>query len=192
MALIIRHTAVWTGVPGLPGYSQFYQLNTGSLSSDAQAGHDAVAAFFDAIVTLIPSDIDVTVDPIYQALADTTGDITTEDTVATPAAATNGGYVSLYAAQVGVLVEWTTATFIDGRRLRGRTYLVPLGNSQDSNGTLPTGTVNTVQGAADTLAADAAGFAVWHRPKGAEAGSASPMSGALVRDKAAILRSRMP
>lgn len=191
MALLIRHTVVWTGAPGLPGYSQFYQEVTGSLATDAQDGHDWVRAMFNGLGTLIPDGVDVTVDPVYQALDIATGEITSEGTVATPSAVVSGAYVSSWSAQVGVLVEWTTATYIAGRRLRGRTYLVPLGNVGDSDGTLSAGTLATVAAAADSIVSGTGNFGVWHRPVAGAGGSLSGISGAVVRDKAAVLRSRM-
>lgn len=191
MASIIRHTAVWTGTPGLPGYSQFYtSINTGQAAA-AQAGHTAVHDFFEDLVTLIPDAITVTVDPIYQVLVDTTGVIIGEETVGTASAAVTGTFVGAWQAQVGVLVEWTTGLYLNGKRLRGRTYLVPLGNAADTNGTLPTGTLGTVGGAADTLAASDADFAVWHRPVSGSGGITVDVTGGVVRDHAAILRSRM-
>lgn len=191
MASIIRHTAVWTGAPGLPGYTQFYQEVGEGVTASAQAGHTNVDAFFNALATLIPDAITVTVDPVYQVLDEATGEVTGEETVATPATATVGGYITNWQAQVGVLVEWTTGEYLNGRRFRGRTYLVPLGNTADDDGTLPAGTLSTVGTAAAVIVDSGWGFLVWHRPVNGAGGLSSHITGAVVRDHAAILRSRM-
>jgi hypothetical protein len=190
VSLLIRHTAVWTGVPGLPGYSQFYQEVTGTIASQAQNGHNAIRAAFNQVVTLLPADIDVTVDPVYQVMTVESGEVTTEDSVATPSAVVSGGFVSGWSGQVGVLVEWLTGQFIDGRRLRGRTYLVPLGNAYDDDGTLPIGTLNAVGAFALQLWSAGLDFVVWHRPVAGAGGSLATITDAAVRDHAAILRSR--
>lgn len=191
MALLIRHTVVWSGSPGLPGYTQFHQEVTGSISVQAQAAQNAIYTFFAGLAGLIPADITIVVDPVYQVADVVTGEVTTEDSVTTPLAGITGGYVSNWSAQVGVMVEWLTAAFIDGRRLRGRTYLVPLGNTSDDDGTLPGGTLSTIRSEAATLLAAGTGLVVWHRPVAGAGGQIAPISSAVVRDHAAILRSRM-
>lgn len=191
MPSVIRHTAVWTGSPGMPGYSQFYQEVTGTISSQAQAGHTAIYLAFSEVATLIPDAIDVTVDPVYQVVDVATGTVTSEDSVGSPQPALPGTFVSNWSAQLGVLVEWLTATFIAGRRLRGRTYLVPLGNTGDDDGTLPAGTIAAVQAFADAISEVGLDFVVWHRPVSGAGGQLSTITRGVVRDKAAVLRSRM-
>lgn len=191
MASILRHTAVWSGTPGLPGYTQFYQLPHEEVSSSAQTGHVYLAAFFDALASLIPDDVTVTLDPVVQRLDEVTGDLLGELTVETPEAPIVGTYVSGWLRQMGVLVEWSTGVYIGGKRLRGRTYLVPLGNIEDSDGTLPVGTLSQIQAAANGIPGPDVGFSVWHRPVNGAGGASHEMTGATVRDKACILRSRM-
>lgn len=191
MASIIRHTAVWTGSPGLPGYTQLYQSHTTGQGTDAQVGHDAVHDLFEALAALIPEEITVTVDPLYQIIDAVTGETTGEFVVGTPAAVTAGEYVGGWASQVGVLIEWVTGTFLNGRRLRGRTYLVPLGATTETDGTLPATTVQTVAAAAANVVNSTIPFVVWHRPVNSSGGSTSNITGAQGTDRAAILRSRM-
>jgi hypothetical protein len=190
VASIIRQTAVWTGAPGLPGYTQLYHEASGDPATQAQEAHNAVRGMFNEIVTLIPADITVTVSPVYQVLDEVTGEVTGEETVGTPSAAVAGGYVGNWAGQVGVLVEWTTGTYVNGHSLRGRTYLVPLGNVSDDDGTLPAGTITTVGAGAAWISSSGAQFGVWHRPVNDAGGHLVSISGYVVRDHAAILRSR--
>lgn len=192
MVDVIRTTAVWTGGPGLPGYSQFYQQLTGSIAAQAQVGHDAVRALFAAIGSLIPEEVTVAVDPLFQVLDAATGALISEGTVGTASDSVPGSFVGGWSARFGVLVEWVTVQIINGRHLRGRTYLVPLGNIEDADGTLPAGTIATVEGGANSITTSETGeFVVWHRPVSGAGGSVAPISGRIVRDHPAVLRSRM-
>lgn len=190
MPTIIRHTAVWTGAPGLPGYTQFHREVTAGIPGQAQTSHDQISTFFGVFASLIPADITVTVSPVYQIIDVATGMITSEDTVGDPSAPIAGAFVSTWSGQVGVLVEWLTGTFIGGRRLRGRTYLVPLGNVGDDDGTLPGGTISTLQSASAYITQAGAEFVVWHRPVANAGGQVSTITSAVIRDHAAVLRSR--
>lgn len=191
MASIIRQTAVWTGAAGLPGYSQFYHEAGGTPGERAQVGHDAVRGFFSDLGAYIPEEINVTVDPLYQVIDETTGQMVGEEAVATPSAGVQGSYVGGWNAQVGVLVEWITGEFFNGRRLRGRTYLVPFGDVSDANGTLPEATLVMIRAKVAWIALSDAEFLVWHRPVAGAGGHGSRIEGAVVRDHAALLRSRM-
>lgn len=191
MATLIRHTAVWTGPPGLPGYSQFYQSSPGDIASQAQVGHDDVQAMFDGLSSLIPEEITITVSPVYQLLDMATGALVGEGTVGTASDAVAGSMVGGWNAQVGVLVEWLTGAFVSGSRVRGRTYLVPLGSLSDANGTLPEATLAGIRSVTYGFASLDHDFVVWHRPVGGTGGVASVITGAVVRDHVAILRSRM-
>lgn len=191
MASILRHTAVWTGSPGLPGYTQFYQSFSGAPGTAAQTGQDLFAAFFTALASLVPEEVTVTVDPVYRVINDVTGAITSEGTVGSPKDPLTGTYTGEWSRQVGVMVEWTTGLFLNRRRFRGRTFLVPLGASAATDGTLPDGTLATVRAAAAGIVTSGYGFLVWHRPVAGAGGISQPITGAVVRDHAAVLRSRM-
>lgn len=191
MSLLIRHTAVWAGSPGLPGYSQFYQEVTGTTSVQAQAGHNAVRGFFAGLSAFIPADISVTVDPVYQLVTVESGEVAGEDSVGSPAPGVAGAFVGGWNRQVGVLVEWLTGRFVNGRRLRGRTYLVPLGDTQQDDGTLPSGTISAIESANTFITGLGLDFGVWHRPIAGAGGLIEPITSSVVRDKAAVMRSRM-
>lgn len=191
MADLMRHTAVWEGAPGLPGYSQFYHSVTDPIASSAASGAAYVREFFSQVVALIPDGVTVTVDPVYQIINEVTGDIVGEGAVDPAPQVVEGVYVGTWSAQVGVLIEWLTGAFIGGRRLRGRTYLVPLGNVGDSDGTLSVGTLAAVRAAANIITTAGEDFRVWHRPVNGAGGSSSTMTAAVVRDRACILNSRM-
>lgn len=190
MADLMRHTAVWEGVAGLPGYSQFYHSVTDPISDSATNGSAAVRGFFNEFVSLIPDGITITVDPVYQIIDEITGQIVGEGVVTPAPQVVTGVYVGGWNRQVGLLVEWATGAFIKGRRLRGRTYLVPLGAIPESDGTLPSTTVAAVQASTAYIVNAIEDFRVWHRPVNSLGGSSATITAGLVRDKAAILNSR--
>lgn len=191
MTALIRTTAIWEGILGLPGYSQFYSSISDTAPLSAQAAHFAVREFFSQLTGAIPGEVTVRVDPVYQVLEDTSGEITSEATVGTTAAAVTGTAGGGFAAQVGVLVEWLTSSYIAGRHLKGRTYLVPLAGQFDEDGTLSGGGLALVQAAAPYISDSGTDFRVWHRPVAGAGGISNSINGFAVRDHAAVLRSRM-
>lgn len=100
-------------------------------------------------------------------------------------------------AGVGACITWTTGGIVMGaagrpRRLRGRTFLVPIGgDAYDTDGTLKPAHVAAFQTLADGIRG-AGGLAVWHRPVGVGAanGNSYGVIAGSVRDKVAVLRSR--
>lgn len=191
MVNIIRTTAVWTGAPGLPGYSQFYQEAAGATTALAQAGHDDVREFFWELESMLPEEVTVTVNPLYQVLDSASGALVGEGTVGTPAAVVDGSFVGGWSARFGMLVEWVTAAIVDSRHLRGRTYLVPLGNLEDVDGTVPAATLAQLAVAVGAIDESANHFVVWHRPRAGAGGQVSAITGHVVRDHPTVLRSRM-
>jgi len=97
-----------------------------------------------------------------------------------------------YPAATGASIAWDTGTIINGHRLKGRSYLVPLANfAYDLNGTLKPAVRAEIQAGADDLVADAAAnFVIWNRPKPGVAGGYSAVTSGFVPDSVAVLRSR--
>lgn len=93
---------------------------------------------------------------------------------------------------VGACIGWSTDAIVKGRRLRGRTFLVPMSQGVfDGNG-LPTGQV-TSSGTTLANALIASGpLTIWHRPttKGGTDGSGGHVTSARVRQHGAFLGSR--
>jgi hypothetical protein len=180
-----RVTAIWTGAPGLPGYSRFHF--TGMLNTEvALAAAQNVRAFFFNNQVLFPAAVTITV----QATAEHFDDTGTLVGIVSYAAVNPvvGEGTQGYSAASGACVTWLTSSFVGGRGVRGRTFLVPLhaGNYQTD------GTMNALailQGAADDLAAAAPVMDIISRPATGNV-VISDVTGALVADKAAILRSR--
>lgn len=175
---------VWSGFPGGPGYSIFYATANAGMAANLRA-------FFDNIKAYIPSS--VTIDPPES------GDVIDEAT-GTLQGTWVGGALSnvvgasndVYAGGVGASITWETSGVVNGRRVRGRTFLVPLAsNAYQLDGSLAPLAYTALQGAANSLLTAAAGdLLVWHRPIGGAGGSVHPITGFRLADRVSVLRSR--
>lgn len=191
MAALYRLTVRMDGWPGAPGYMTFYCKTPTPFRS-------SVIAFIDTIKGSMPSLVSFTVPNEIDVLEDTTGELTgieTEGTVYSTAGAASGGFAS----PTGACVTWITNAFVNGRRVKGRTFVVPLAvGAYDNDGTLLGTVVTAFRNAAVTLFTSC-DLAVWHRPtvdrtttpptKNAD-GAGEEVTGSTVADRAAVLKSR--
>lgn len=189
---ISRVTAQWSGFPGAPGYSNFhFQASTGT--PDSQADVDLVREFFDELRGLLPVGVNVLVQPTVEILDDATGALVDYETVATPPLVVAGASSGTYSSPSGAVINWLTSSVVGGRRLRGRTFIVPLGSAAYQNdGTLSSSALTTLNAAAAILSAAgfSSGFGILSRPVGGGAISFGEVTGHRVPDLAAVLRSR--
>lgn len=209
MAFIGRVKLRWSGFIGGPGYSIFHFRDFGGTepdASDMQIAVDRVDAFAEAIKGLIPYQTALTVESECEVLEDTDGSLV--NVLAVTPAATHNSTVSLgpvFAGPVGAVLNWKTDAVRNNRRVRGRTFLVPLSSgAYEINGTLAAATITTIQTAATALrdTSSLADLCVWARPTpildvdGNPTGEYNPdgMTGLVtssnVPDMAAVLRSR--
>jgi hypothetical protein len=175
----------WSNFPGAPGLSTFY---VGSGVTDMTA----IKAFFQSVSTLLPNATAVTVPNAGDQISEANGQITGAW------AGSNGGTVTsiaaagAFAGSAGACVDWLCALIVRGRRVQGRTFLVPLvGTAYDNNGSLTSGTITTIQNAATALIVALAGeLKVWSRPTATAAGANATIISARIPDLAITLRSR--
>lgn len=184
MATLDRYRVTWTGATGLPGLSIFYT------STGANAGADLVT-FFGSIKDRFPVGTSWDIPNEGDTIDDTTGTLTGGWTGSGGGTVSSSASSAAYAAGVGAFINWNTTAVINGRRLRGRTFLCPLLASQyDTDGTLSTGFRTALGSAAAALAAGA-DFRVWHRPApGGGSGSSSVIINGSSPDRVTSLRSR--
>ena len=199
MAEIMKVVAKWSGMTGGPGYSNFY-FRTGAdglgNSDNAQAAAAAVRAFFNSAGQFIPNSATIQVQPQVEGLLEDTGQLTNIYSVTAPSPVVGSvGATQTYSAATGAVVTWYTNGIRRRRRVRGRTFIVPVaGNAFDAQGTLSSVFLATMNPAADSLMQQFAGasLVVWGRPsaKGATDGVAFPVASKNIPDMAAVLRSR--
>jgi hypothetical protein len=155
----------------------------------------AIKSAFLAAKDLFPNNVTITVPGSGDVIDDTTGALIGVWT-ATGGGGVIGGSTAGSAAGVGACIGWTTGGIVTGlhgpRKLRGRTFLVPLAtNDYDQDGTLTNIALTMAQTLANSLQASGP-LAVWHRPstKGGSDGNSYGVISAKVRDKVAFLSSR--
>lgn len=189
---ISRVSVRWAGFPGAPGYSNFHFQGSGT-AADVQAEADLVDAFMDAARALMPSSVTVEVQSTIEILDDATGELTGYVTLEEPYEPRGGAGGSTFSGPTGAVVNWLTNAVINGRRVRGRTFLVPLGTgAYQADGTLTPAALTTLNSAASILsgAGFTSGFGILTRPAGGGPIGFSEVVGHRVPDLAAVLRSR--
>ena len=193
MALLWRVTVGWSGGKIGTGFTNLFFTEG---ISTAQLANDAVRAFFTTALGTsgqqLPSGITLTFPTSIDVLEPATGILVTTVGVTTPGTVV-GSDPGVYAAPAGACVTWRTAGVVAGRRVRGRTFLVPLGASAlQADGTPSALFMSDLNTAAAGLIAAAPELVVWHRPSSLAAGDGAPypVLGFMANDKIAMLTSR--
>jgi hypothetical protein len=152
-----------------------------------------VRTWFDTIKTTLPTAVTIQFPTEMEEIDTATGDLVQAlpiDVLTQVVGTTPGAFAS----PAGACVNWNTGHITNGRRLRGRTFLVPLAGTQyQTDGTLVDATRTTIVAASTTLVSyqDNLVLAIWHRPvTGGSDGEAAQVDSASVTDKVSILRSR--
>jgi hypothetical protein len=194
---VYRVVAKWAGFTGSPGFSNFYFIcASGNTHTAAGAvnGLDQVRNFFNGLSALFPVGLTINMDPAVAVLDEASGVALSEFSV-TPGGTVTGTATGAYSAPSGAVVNWRTSSIVAGRKVRGRTFLVPLGPiAYQANGTLADNVRTDINTAASIMANVALGspakLGVWHRAVNGAGGVHVPVTSATVPDMAAVLRSR--
>lgn len=186
MPNIARIRVTLSGLQGLPGVSTFYAL-------DPVTAVPALRTFWAAVALKMPIAIRIQVEATGDLIDESTGKAVGSWST-TGVAVVSGGVSGAYAAPVGYAINWLTGVFIEGRKVRGRSFLVPIiGSSFESDGTPVFAHADGMRAAGDTMIGTVpANFLVYHREtaEGAADGTGVAMTSSVVNDKAAVLRSR--
>lgn len=150
----------WTG-PSQPLISTFYGDGSAGTASQAAA---AVSAFMAALDDNLNSAYTWTLEPDVRELNEATGALISITPV-TPASAVCGSGGTLVDLLQGLIV-WRTTEVVDGRLLRGRTFVPGIEEGRNAAGGVPESTFrDSVSGTAAALIATATFQpVVWHRP----------------------------
>lgn len=196
MTLLYRVRTTLTGFPGGPGVSTMYFL-------DVNTAVPSVRAFWDAVKFHVPNSILTQTESVGDAIESTTGELVTS--FSKPSVLPVAGQAAgAYAGGTGAVVSWLTGTVSQGRRLRGRTFIVPLPASDyELDGTLQSSAQTALKAAADALIFEQSlSMAVWGRPRAAvpadgsrpavtaRVGTHGLVTDSRIPDLAAVLRSR--
>lgn len=207
MGNLLKVKIRWSGFTGSPGWSNLYFGDESEVfytDANADAIADRVDTWLVGIKGLLPPAVNVTVQSDVEEIDPATGDLQRVFSAGPRNAIAGGAAANGYSAASGVVVTWRTAGVVAGRRVRGRTFLVPTATvAYDIDGSLQNSTITTLNTFSSALfpPVGGLGLAVWARPteqhtnaKGevvpARDGSWFPVQSHSVADKVAVLRSR--
>ena len=187
---MFEYRAVWNVQGGGVGYSVFHvrESPVTTIGAASQQFATDLRAGFNSLVTRLPDDVVINFDSETRELDVATGTLIGVHSVTAPATVT-GTSTGTYSAPAGARVDLITGSITAGRRLRGRTYIVPLSGDSFTN-------IGTVSSAAQTLLETAFqmfdgvpnvySMGVWSRTHGVIA----DVTSVNVPSESAILRSR--
>lgn len=200
MATVYRVRAVWSGFAGAPGYTNFHfqDLTTDTAKNAAGA---AVKAFFTSLNTMFSTGWSIAVQSEVTEWDMATGQLTGATNMTTPPTPQAGTVTPVaFAGGSGLCVTWKTGLIYNGRRVIGRTFVVPAMGIYETDGTLTAGAMTTAGTAASGLiAAAGAEMVIWAKTytkptDGTKpvqiGGNMAPAQSYVVKDMAAQLRSR--
>lgn len=184
-----QYRAIWSVPGGGTGYSVFHTDTAGDAATAALIAAQ-IRTFFNSLAPNIPDDVSITFDTEVLDL-DLAGVLINVWAIAAPAAVV-GGSSGEYSRAQGVRFDWVTGAIVNGHRLNGRTYIVPVISAVfDSTGLVESGLIAgfTAVGTAliNNLNNNAGrSLEVWSRTHGVEEDvqSASfPRNGAILRTR---------
>jgi hypothetical protein len=198
MPTVYRTTALWTGFQGAPGYTKF---SWDDLATDAarNAAGAAMRSFFFSISQHWASSWNIAVQPTVQGFDTATGTLLSEASMTTvPAVVFGSAIAAPYAGGSGVAISWKTSSIFNGRRVQGRTFLVPIIGAFETDGTLVSSTITEITTAGNALIAGSSPkFSIWAHswdntkdPPVMTGGDKFAVTSCVVKDMASQLRSR--
>lgn len=177
----------FSGTSGTPYLNTLY---FDSAVGSAQQCVDAVGAFWGAVDAQCHQDLSWVTEADVEEINEVTGQPQTINST-TPASGSGALTGDILPTANQALVAWTTSNFINGRRVRGRTFIPAIPEVNAVGGLLATTARNAIQTAADALISDInTQFVIWHRPVLGAGGDSPTVQTASVRSQFAVLRSR--
>lgn len=177
----------WTtaGSPG--GLSVMYFDEEGFTVAEQRAALNTLWSAVDANLT---TSTTWRVDSVGRTLDANTGVLTgdwAEATAYTAAGALSGSAVPNASM---LLLRWATGFVINGRAVKGRTYVPGLGAGLLVDGQVAAASSAAISGFAQAFVADGNGFGVWHRPSNGSGGDLVTASSGSSWNELAVQRGR--
>ena len=184
-----------TGPGGLPGLHTTFWKGAAAVPVAADAADVAgrVRAFWNSFAPQLANT--VTVSPVGPAdvLDEPTGQLLSQLAIGSPANVVGTGTGELPKATM-VLLKYSTSIVINGRFLRGRSFIGPLGTGANTGGVVVAATNTALITASVFLGtgATASSHQVWHRPTqlSPSSGQASAVTSYGTNTEFSVLRSR--
>lgn len=170
MATILRVRATIGQSSGtVPCLLTTYWDSTGAgLAALATESVARVRAAFAAMSPSLATGTSFTPNLLVDEIDENTGSIVNQVAASAPAATAGAAAGSLLPLQTMVVAQYQTATFIAGRRLRGRSYIPGLTTGAiGAGGTVVVAVINAINAwntALGTTVVTATNQRVWHRP----------------------------
>lgn len=162
--MVLEYTARWAGGRiGSGATVMHFQGPADTITGNLIAA--AMRQWFSARQAALPNDVTITFDAEIRNYA-LDGTLQTVIPITAPAPVT-GSYADVWTNGAGRMVRYSTGQVVNGRRLNGRTFLVPSGGVFDNTGNVLGGTITADQTAHDTfrnaLLAAGTEIVVWSR-----------------------------
>lgn len=191
--MVMKYRVFWQVPNAGPAMSTFH-LEGQAPAAAPQPIADAFQVFFDAIKKYIPNEVGVSFDNEVTDHETTTGQLVEAFPVTPPPAVTGTG-TTVWAGGAGGRLVWSTSRVLNGRRVRGATFLVPLVlTAFASTGRLGSTSTADVNAAAGVLRAslnsNGSPLAIWSGPNTGRPGVTSIVNGHGLDAVAGTLRSR--
>jgi hypothetical protein len=194
----IRVKINWTGFVGSPGYTNlnFEHIVDGAWTQpEVDAAVAKAQTWLTAQRAYFPPAVTTGIDPAVSEHNEQTGEVesfwqvTPNTAVAGTSASTN------FTSGAGYCITWSTAGVRNGRRVRGRTFVVPVSSSSfEADGSLANANRTAWLAQATTLAGDSDNvrLGIFAHTPGAliPDGGIYDVIGASIRDRPAFLTSR--
>ena len=196
MAIILRVRATLTYGSGGPGvHTSYWAPGTlGGITADATDVVARVRAMFASAQAQYPNSTVVVVQTDVAQLQDSTGILTGGLSAAAVGTVTGTGGAVVGPLAGMALVRLRTGAVVNGRIVRGRWYMGPLGTgAQSASGGIAAGSQTAFNTAAGLLLAagpTTSQLVVWHRPTTTTIGSSANVTSVSTWDQMAVLRSR--
>lgn len=176
----------WT-TPAGAGFASVMYFDENVLASDQRTD---LGVLWGAIDNTLDSNVLWAVRTTGRDLNSATGTLTGvwTDTSAVVGAGSVAGQVTPDAAQI--LLRWNGTNIVNGRFVRGHTFVPGLSTAGVNEGNLSSGSTSAIQAAIDNFLAAGNGFGVWHRPQGGSGGLLSNVEEGSVWSEFAVLRRR--
>lgn len=191
---ICRVTTTLTGFSGAPGYWRHYFKDVSGLVGPAmpQLCVDRVRDAVVAAGVLFSSAVGYHVSGLVDHLDEDTGQVTGQDSV-TPRDLAGAGVGAVGPIVVGLVASFNTDDFVNGRRIRGRSFLNPIRSTYTVNSSPQPAEIALATAFAaklDDPGATTVRFGVYSRPKGSTPGAWHDVVNVNVPSKWTVLRSR--
>ena len=177
----------WT-TPSGGGHTTVMYLDDAVPIAPQRAG---LATFFGAVDGLLDTSVSWTIATDGREIDETSGTLTGawSDATAQTGSGASSGQAVPDAAQI--LFRWATNSVVNGRFVKGHTYVPGLSSTFVSDGNIAAAQVTTLTTAAAALVANTAvNLGVWHRPTGGSGGNWLTATGGTVWSEFAVLRRR--